>query len=106
MQKLKHSILIVIEVVDITINFSEIVGKFILDIGMIVNFLRLSPNFFELLSQIPFFERSVLWSQSHSSISVVSPQSPKRLSDVRASHNPQLLFFFQRIHDHQCSALT
>jgi hypothetical protein len=60
MQKLKHSILIVIEVVDITINCSKIAGKFILDIGMIVNLLRLSSNFLELLSQISFFVRSVL----------------------------------------------
>ncbi len=52
--------MIVIEVVDITINFSEIVDKFIFDIGMIVNFLRMSPNFFELFSQIPFFEGSGL----------------------------------------------
>ena len=56
MEILKNVILIVIQVVDIAIDFSEIVVKLIFDIGMIVNFLGLPPNFFELLSQISFFE--------------------------------------------------
>jgi hypothetical protein len=56
METLKNVILIVIQVVDIAIDFSEIVVKLIFDIGLIVNFLGQPPNFFELLSQIPFFE--------------------------------------------------